>query len=272
MDALIPTPFSPVLVFLFCLTLLITALGFRQLVYFVSIGYAFAVTAMALATLFIFRQHLTLLSGLQSLMLTLWGMRLGIFLLRRKIQPSFQKHSQAVTAQYAGVSYPLKIVIWLGVSLLYVAMFLPALYSTALVQTPNPMPASPSQMIGLCLMIGGLVIEALADWQKSVYKTRCPQSFCNRGLYRWIRCPNYLGEIIFWLGNWVMGISFYITNVHWGMSLTGLVLLILVMVGSAKRLTYAQDQRYGHLPAYQTYIQNVPVLLPFIPIYTLKKQ
>ncbi len=40
---------------LFGLTLLITALGFWRLTYFVSVGYAFSIVGMALAVLWIFR-------------------------------------------------------------------------------------------------------------------------------------------------------------------------------------------------------------------------
>jgi hypothetical protein len=42
------------------------------------------------------------------------------------------------------------------------------------------------------------------------------------------------------------------------------------MMGSTKRLERAQYDRYGQAPEYQKYIQTVPVLFPFIPIYTLK--
>ena len=44
--------------FLFGLTLLAVAPGFRRLVHFVSVGYAFAITTMALATMILFRQHI----------------------------------------------------------------------------------------------------------------------------------------------------------------------------------------------------------------------
>ena len=44
---------------LFGLALLISASGFYRTVYFVSIGYAFSIAAMAVTTLLVFRQELT---------------------------------------------------------------------------------------------------------------------------------------------------------------------------------------------------------------------
>ena len=42
------------------------------------------------------------------------------------------------------------------------------------------------------------------------------------------------------------------------------------MMGSTKRLEKQQDGRYGQQPAYQEYVRSVPVLFPFVPIYSLK--
>ena len=260
-----------IVISLFGLTLLFTAIGFRNPVYFVSIGYAFSIFAMALVTIILFHQQITILSLLHNLLLILWGLRLGIFLLRREFQPSFQKQARQTTDQYTGIGLARKFVIWLGVSFLYGLMFLPGFVSAANSQPGVPSGAIIVQGSGLLLMAGGLAIEVLADWQKSGYKTRYPKAFCNVGLYRWVRCPNYFGEILFWLGNWVMGIAFYSTSLLWIGSLIGLVCIILIMFGSTRRLERAQDQRYGDLPEYQQYIRTVPVLFPYVPVYTLKK-
>jgi steroid 5-alpha reductase family enzyme len=268
--AVLPSTLSVTLL-LFGLTLLVVAPGFHRLVYFVSIGYAFAITVMGLATIFIFRQNIHFLSLLQNLLLLVWGLRLGIFLLQREIRPSFQEQARETADQYGSTSLPRKIAIWLGVSVLYVAMFLPGLASAGSQPPGVSIGLVITRALGLFLMVGGLVIEALADWQKSAFKARFPKVYCTVGLYGWVRCPNYLGEILFWLGNWVMGLFFYHTVLVWIASLVGLVCIILIMFGSTRRLERAQDRRYGDLPAYQNYVQSVPVLFPFIPVYTLKK-
>jgi steroid 5-alpha reductase family enzyme len=120
-------------------------------------------------------------------------------------------------------------------------------------------------------MAGGLVIEAVADQQKSAFKKKNPRGFINTGLYRWVRYPNYLGEIMVWLGSWAMSLAFYTNIVEGIISLIGVICIILIMIGSTKRLEFSQGERYGHLEEYQEYVCLVPVLFPFVPVYSLKK-
>jgi steroid 5-alpha reductase family enzyme len=119
-------------------------------------------------------------------------------------------------------------------------------------------------------MAGGLGLEALADKQKSDFKALAPNSFCNVGVYGSVRCPNYLGEILFWMGNWVLGIPVYTGWFHWVVSLVGVACIVLIMIGSTKRLEEKQGERYGGLADYQAYIRTISVLIPFVPVYTLK--
>ncbi len=204
------------------------------------------------------------------LLLALWGVRLGFFLLQRERQSSFQGTARTVNERYASVSFPRQFAIWIGVSVLYVLMFLPGLYQSASLSIHTSAWTIFTQTAGLLLMVFGVGLEGLADHQKSMFKQHSPNSFCNVGLYRWVRCPNYLGEILFWVGNWTMGFIFYTTPVRWIASLVGLVCLILIMLGSTRRLERSQGRRYGDLPEYQTYVQTVPVLFPLVPVYTLQ--
>jgi len=160
---------------------------------------------------------------------------------------------------------------WIGVSLLYVLMFSPSLFSlTTAPRVPAPA-ATVLQILGLAIMFGGLGLEAVADAQKSRFKTQNPRQYCDVGLYRRVRCPNYFGEIMVWIGNWVLGFVFYTSALQWIASFVGLVCIVLIMMGSTKRLEQAQDDRYGAQPAYQEYTRTVPVLFPFVPVYSLKR-
>ena len=261
---------GPHLLLLFGLALVISSIGFYRAVYFISIGYAFSMVAMAIATAFLLRQNLTWASILHNLLLALWGLRLGLYLVRRESQSSYHRELEETHERSAGMSWLQKALIWISVSALYVAMFSPSLFSLT---ATSPAPAGLTialQSLGLLLLGGGLLLEAVADKQKSDFKAHTPGLFCHVGLYRRVRCPNYLGEITFWVGNWVMGLLFYVSPLRWIASAIGLVCIILIMVGSTKRLERSQGERYGHLPEYQQYVRTVPVLFPFVPIYTLK--
>ncbi|MEZ4769668.1 MAG: DUF1295 domain-containing protein [Caldilineales bacterium] len=256
---------------LFVLALVISAVGFYRVVYFISIGYAFSIVAMAVTVIVVLRQNLTAAAALQNLLLAFWGLRLGIFLVRRELQPSFSKEIAATHERNAGTPFYVKVLIWITVSLLYVLMFSPSLFvmTTPAAERPSA-PASLIQWLGLAIMIAALIMESLADRQKSAFKARYPSQFCDTGLYRWVRCPNYLGEILFWTGNWVAGLLFYATALRWLASLIGLVCIVLIMLGSTKRLEEQQNQRYGDRPEYQEYVRSVPILIPYLPVFTFR--
>jgi steroid 5-alpha reductase family enzyme len=262
----------PVGVFvLYFIALVFSARGFYLTVYFISTGYAFSIFGMAVAGIFLFRQNLTWYVLLHSLALGLYGLRLGTYLLQRESQPSYKKEIAGLKEHAKGIGLLQNVGIWLGVSLLYVVMFSPNLFG--LVDNFQPLTGSglASQIIGLVVMFGGLGLEALADKQKSDFKANYPSQFCSVGLYQWVRCPNYLGEVTFWIGNLIMGLAFYSTPLRWILGLIGTLCIMLIMIGSTKRLEYSQDERYGVLSEYQDYVQSVPVLFPFVPVYSLKK-
>lgn len=264
--ASIPTAALP----LFILTLLITLIGFYRRVYFISIGYGFSIAAMSLAALVLFRHNLTLLLIIQAGLLIVYGARLGGFLLHRELtQTAYRKQLQEADER-GNTNRGRDILVWLGVSLLYVVMFSPSLFMLSTPAADFPAWSPIAQVIGLIIMAGGLLMEALADRQKSVFKTANPKSFCNVGLYQFVRCPNYLGEIMVWVGQWIASLPAYTSPLRVVFSLAGLVCIILIMMGSTKRLEESQDSRYGKLPEYQKYTKTVPVLFPFVPIYSLK--
>jgi steroid 5-alpha reductase family enzyme len=255
---------------LLLMALVISSIGFYRVVYFISIGYAFSIVAMAITTPLRHFENLTWASALQNIFLVLWGLRLGIYLVQREFRASYRKELTNVHQRSAGMTWGRKALIWVSVSLLYVLMFSPSLFSLITLSVTSSWMFYLVQIAGLLLMGGGLVLEAVSDKQKSDFKAQFPNQYCDVGLYRWVRCPNYLGEITFWVGNWMVGAMFYNTLMKWIASLAGVVCIVLIMMGSTKRLERSQDERYGNQLKYQDYIRTVPVLFPFVPVYSLK--
>ena len=252
------------------LALLVSALGFVRLVWFVSLGYAGSVSAIAVAAAVLFRDALTPWSLLHGLLLLVYGLRLGSYLVRRELLPAYQPAREDARQRGENVKAAVKPAIWLSVALLYVLMTAPFLLVLAEARTVPAQGLLVTQLVGLAIATGGLGLEALADRQKSSYKAANPRRWCDVGLYRWVRCPNYLGEMVFWIGSWVAGISAYDHWLHWLATGVGLICIQLIMVGSTKRLEAGQLERYGEHRDYQRYVGSVPVLFPFVPVYTLK--
>ncbi len=258
-----------IIVILGITALLFSAVGFYRLVYFLSIGYALSVLGFAVVSLVYFQPQVTWFSFLHLAGLALWGGRLSFFLIRRELQNSYQKEKQEIQENYGNAKFPLKVLIWIAVSGLYVLMFTPALYHLTGGTLTNPV-LQGTRLLGLGILYGGILLEAIADHQKSVFKNSHPHTFCNTGLYSRVRCPNYLGEMLFWVGSWITAIGFYRTPWQWILSTFGLICILLIMLGSTKRLEKTQNERYGHTLEYKTYSQTVPILIPNVPIYTLQ--
>lgn len=252
------------------LALLISALGFLRIYYFVSLGYAFSIAAMAVVTPWFFRETIDVLTLFQCAGLLAYGLRLGSFLLQRERSAAYQKEMVEVIKRGEHIQGFVKFMIWTSVALLYVAMFSPALFMLLAHRDTPTQNLAISQCVGIGVMVLGLFLEGWADHQKSAYKKQHPDRFCDVGLYRLVRCPNYLGEVIFWTGAWTAGLSVYALWYHWALSLAGFACIFLIMLGSARRLEMKQDERYGTNAEYQTYSRKVPVLFPFLPIYSFR--
>jgi len=260
----------PEAAWLFAIALLISALGFFRVVWFVSLGYAGSISAIALVSAWLFRDALTPWSALHGLLLVIYGVRLGSYLVRREILPAYAPAREDAKQRGVGVKLYIKPLIWISVALLYVMMTAPFLLIVTEARAAAPAGLLISQMVGIAIAASGLGLEAWADHQKSSYKAKNPKRWCDVGLYRWVRCPNYLGEMIFWIGSFVAGMSAYDHWLHWVAVVAGLICIELIMMGSTKRLESGQLERYGQHEDYVRYIGSVPVLFPFVPIYTLK--
>ena len=120
-------------------------------------------------------------------------------------------------------------------------------------------------------MVCGVILEFIADWQKSAAKKINSHRFVDTGLYRFVRCPNYLGELLIWTGMLLTGTTALKGILQWVLAILGYLLILWVMFSGARRLELRQDKNYGDDPEYQQYVRTVPIILPFVPLYSVKK-
>ena len=243
----------------------ICSVGFYKFVYFMSVGYGLAVAGIGAAIFVIglVRGDLTAACGLLCILSVIYGFRLGGFLAIREIKSAaYRKTLYAQTEK--PVPFPVKIVMWLFMAGLYVVQMSPVWYREATA------PKAPVTMayIGAVIMALGIFIEALADKQKSDSKKNHPDRPVMTGLYKFSRCPNYFGEIVFWTGVFISGTNIY-KGWQWLVASLGYVTIFFIMVSGAKRLEKRQNKNYGGMKEYQNYADRTPILIPFIPVYHL---
>ena len=86
-----------------------------------------------------------------------------------------------------------------------------------------------------------------------------------------MRCPNYLGELVIWTGVFISGFTALISVGQWIVAIFGYLGIVYIMFSGARRLELRQDRTYGVDPEYQAYVKSTPILLPFVPLYSVKK-
>ena len=251
---------------LFGICMLVSAIGFKNYVWFISLGYGFSIAAQGVAMLIMFGQQLTLGTIICCVLFTLYGLRLGGYLAIREFGgSSYKKNMKGEIKDGKTVPFGVKIAIWTTCAVLYVTQVSGVFYRLLNAAQDNVF-----VFIGAAVMLMGVSLETAADIQKNNAKKINPRRFVDTGLYRIVRCPNYLGEMIFWTGVLLSGIG-AVSGWQWVVVAIGYIGIIFVMFSGARRLEIRQDKNYGEDPEYHKYVTTVPILLPFIPLYSVKK-
>ena len=251
---------------LFGICMLVSAIGFKNYVWFISLGYGFSIAAEGAAMLILYGKTLTLGTIICCALFIIYGMRLGGYLAIRELgSSSYKKNMKGEIIEGSTVPFGVKIAIWVTCALLYVTQIGGVFYRMANAAADNAL-----VFIGAAVMLLGVSLETAADIQKNNAKKVNPRRFVDTGLYRIVRCPNYLGEMIFWTGVLIAGIG-AVSGWQWIVVAIGYIGIIFVMFSGARRLEIRQDKNYGADPEYQKYVKTVPILLPFIPLYSVKK-
>ena len=244
---------------------LMCSIGFYKFVYFLSVGYGFAVTGAGIAILLLYGKTLSIWTILMCILFIIYGIRLGGFLLIREIKSaSYRKTLDHATKSEKPMPVFVKATIWACVSVMYVLQVSPVFYRAANGDTANIF-----AIIGTIIMAIAILIESQADKQKSAAKKLNPNRFCDTGLYTIVRCPNYLGEVLFWTGVLISGIG-AVKGLQWIIAILGYILIVYVMLSGAKRLELRQNKNYGNDPEYQAYVKKTPIIFPLIPLYHLE--
>ena len=250
-------------------SLITTSVGFIKFVYFISLGYGLSVACIGLFLLMTQKD-----SGnaekILGLLYFLYGMRLGLFLLYRDLKnSSYHEKMKEERKNRKEMKFSVKIMLWISCALLYSCQSSPLTFRFTSIK--NDKNVYLFTYIGIIISFLGFLMEARADYEKNAAKKLNPNRFVDSGLYKLVRCPNYLGEILFWTGNFISGVGIYYGLTQWIISFIGYICITYVMFGSTRTLEIRQNKSYGKDPEYQKYIKTTPILIPFIPLYSVEK-
>ena len=193
-------------------------------------------------------------SLLLAAIIILWALRLGSFLFLRIMADGSDSRFDKIKPR------PMSFLATWSLQGLWVSVTAGCALAAI---TSDTVPLTLVDLFGIVLWVLGFALEVVADRQKRQFRQRHgSDQFITTGLWSHSRHPNYLGEIMLWLGvaflaapalqgwQWVTAISPFF------------VYLLLTRVSGIPLLERKSDQKWGDDPQYLAYKAKVPVLVP----------
>ncbi len=191
---------------------------------------------------------------LLAALVLVWAIRLGAFLFMRvrrtgaddrfdEIKPSFVRFLGVWTIQGLWVSFT--------ASAAWIAMTSPV------------KPMGWLAVVGVVVWVFGFAVETIADAQKTRFKADPANEgkFISTGLWARSRHPNYFGEIVLWIGVFLIAAPTFVGWQWVGVLSPALVALLLTRVSGIPLLEKKADQRWGGMDEYEGYKARTPVLM-----------
>ena len=177
-----------------------------------------------------------------SLLVLIWAVRLGGYLLRRILQIKVDHRFDEMRDN------PLRFArFWLLQAISVAVIMLPVSYLLGQDTAPG---FGLWAIVGAVVWLLGLVIEAVADAQKSAFKAK-PENrarFITSGLWSYSRHPNYFGEILVWWGLFVFAVPFLHGAAFAVVIGPVFITLLLLFVSGIPLLERSAEAKYGARP------------------------
>ncbi|ESW32521.1 hypothetical protein PHAVU_002G329000 [Phaseolus vulgaris] len=189
----------------------------------------------------------------------IWGFRLALFLLFRILQWGEDRRFDEMRNNLGRLA-----IFWIFQAVWVWAVSLPVTLVNA--SDRNPF-LHVVDIIGWILWAVGFIVEGTADQQKLNFK-RSPDSrgrWCNVGVWKYSRHPNYFGEILLWWGIFVASTP-VLEGAEWLVVIGPIFLtLLLLFVSGIPLLEDSADKKFGNVDGYRIYKKRTSPLIPLPP-------
>jgi steroid 5-alpha reductase family enzyme len=196
---------------------------------------------------------------LLAAMTGVWGLRLGAYLLVRKLGDPSEDRRYAVMRERRGAAFvPWSLVMIFGVQgLLVLIVSLPVQVAAGSGGT-----LSAAVIPGVVLWVVGFAFESIGDEQLRRFKARADShgQVMDQGLWRYTRHPNYFGDFCVWWGLWLVALT---AGGTWWTFIGPVVMsTLLIRVSGAGLLEKDIGTRR---PGYAEYIRRTSGFFPWPP-------
>lgn len=196
--------------------------------------------------------------ALVAILVSVWGLRLTIHLLVRKLKNRREDPRYAVIRARHGARFPLVSfgVVFLFQSALLWIVSLPPQYAASATGELGPLHA-----VGTAVWALGLFFEAVGDEQLRRFKAGSSGWVMDGGLWRYTRHPNYFGDFLVWWGMYLIALSPSPIRSWW--TVVGpLVMSLLLLRISGKTLL---ERQLITRPGYADYVSRTSGFVPLPP-------
>jgi steroid 5-alpha reductase family enzyme len=217
---------------------------------------SYAVTFMVLALYGFMQSDKDVLHVVVLLLMLAWALRLGGFLLMR-----IQKAGKDARFDGMRENFLLFLRFWVLQGATVFVVSLSALFAFKAVDTQPGL----LSLLGALLFVKGLVLEATADMQKFAFSSKPSNKgkWIDTGVWRMSRHPNYLGEMLVWIGMYMLVYEALAQSDRlWALLSPLYIIGLLLFVSGVPLLEKSANKKWGHDAAYKAYKKEVPVLLP----------
>ncbi|XP_031406809.1 uncharacterized protein LOC116215298 isoform X2 [Punica granatum] len=193
-----------------------------------------------------------------TLLVVIWGLRLALFLLMRILQWGEDRRFDEMRSNIGKLAF-----FWSFQAVWVWTVSLPVTIVNASNRDP---PLQAQDIIGWIMWTLGLLIEATADQQKLSFKNS-PENrgkWCDVGVWRYSRHPNYFGEILLWWGIFIASTP-VLEGAEWLVVFGPVfITLLLLFVSGIPLLEISANKKFGNVPAYRQYKTTTSplILLP----------
>lgn len=212
---------------------------------------------------------------LVTILVCIWGIRLSGYLVYRVMkigrEKSFKSRSSNVIRFAIFWTFQALWVFTVSLPVMYINSPLNAELPKSRYGAPVPvlLPHTMSvlDIIGTAVFFFGFICEVFADMQKFNFKEDPVNRgrWCDIGLWRWSRHPNYFGEVSLWWGIFIISTN-VLQGIEWVAILGPLFITgIILFLSGIPILEKGADDRFRGNTSYHIYKESTSPFIPFPP-------
>lgn len=233
---------------------------------FTDITYSLTFIVISVFSLTMNLNNINIVQIIVSLLLIIWAIRLGAYLMIRIIKIKKDKRFDQMRNNFIKFSF-----FWLIQALTVYIVSIPTIIFVSIDINFHNINLQ-FLMFFLLIPFLFLIYETIADVQKyNYYKTK-PTPFLKSGLYKLSRFPNYFAEISFWTSLCIIELMTLFFSIEFNYNYLFLLFnlasplflaLTIIFISGIKLLDISNIQKYKNNNEYLNYVKTTSMLVPF---------